>query len=54
VEYALNRTYALYLDVYNVTNEWNFERVVKAFNFESPWTAQKTGASFTAGVKARF
>jgi iron complex outermembrane recepter protein len=53
-EYRINRTYSAYFDIYNLTNEWNFERVVKAFGFESPWTAQHTGRAFTAGVKARF
>ncbi|MES2692997.1 MAG: TonB-dependent receptor [Verrucomicrobiota bacterium] len=53
-EYTINRTYSAYLDVYNLTNEWNFERVARAFGFESPWTAQHTGMAFTLGVKARF
>ncbi|MBI5381599.1 MAG: TonB-dependent receptor [Opitutae bacterium] len=53
-EYTINRIYSVYLDVFNLTNGWNFERVVKAFDFESPWTAQRTGIAFSAGVKARF
>ena len=53
-EYAINRTYSAYVDVYNLTNQWNFERTIKAFGFEAPWTAQHTGRSFTAGLKARF
>ena len=53
-EYSINRTYSAYLDIYNLTDEWNFQRVVKAFGLESPWSAQHTGMAFVAGIKARF
>ncbi len=53
-EYTINRTYSAYLDIYNLTDEWNFQRVVKAFGLESPWSAQHTGMAFVAGIKARF
>lgn len=52
--YTLSRTYSLYFDVYNVANEWSFERVTYAFDRELPFTAQGNGRVFHAGIKARF
>ncbi|MES2693026.1 MAG: TonB-dependent receptor, partial [Verrucomicrobiota bacterium] len=38
--YTINRTYSIYFDIYNLANEWSFERVTYAFGRELPFTAQ--------------
>lgn len=52
--YTINRTYSVYLDVYNLTNEWSFQRVTYNFGRELPFQAQHNGRVFHAGIKARF
>lgn len=53
-QYFLNRTYSLYLDVYNLTREWSSERVFDAFGRENKFAAIGNGVVFHAGIKARF
>ncbi len=53
-QYSINRTYSLYLDVYNLAGEWSFERVFDAYGRENTFQAQANGRVFHAGVKARF
>jgi iron complex outermembrane recepter protein len=53
-QYFINKSYSLYLDVYNLTNEWSFERVFDAFGRENAFSAQGNGMVFHAGVKMRF
>jgi TonB-dependent receptor len=54
VQYTLNRTYSFYFDVYNLTNDWNNNDYLHAFDREIPSYAAGPGTSFKAGVTGRF
>jgi TonB-dependent receptor len=54
VNYTINRTYSLYLDVYNLTNDYTNNDYLHAFGREIPSYASGPGMSFKAGVTARF
>ena len=54
LQYAINRRYSLYFDIYNLTNEWSFERIFDAYGRENKFQAQGNGTVYHAGVKARF
>jgi iron complex outermembrane recepter protein len=53
-QYTLNRTYSLYFDVYNLTNDWTNNDYVRLFGRDIPSYAAGAGTSFKAGVTARF
>lgn len=53
-QYIFNRTYTLYFDVYNLTNDWTNNDYLHAFGREIPSYASGAGTSFKAGVTARF
>ncbi len=53
-QYTLNRTYSLYLDVYNLTNDFNNTDYLHAWGREIPSYSAGPGTSFKAGVTARF
>lgn len=53
-QYNLNRTYSLYFDVYNLTNDWTNNDYVHAFGREIPSYASGAGTSFKLGVTARY
>ena len=52
--YNFSRAYSLYFDIYNLTNEWSFERVFDQFGREHKFSAQGNGVVFHVGFKARF
>ncbi len=54
VQYSINRRYSLYFDVYNLTNEWAFQRIFDAYGRENKFQAQANGTVYHAGVKMRF
>ena len=54
VNYMLTRTYSLYLDVYNLTNDYTNNDYLHAFGREIPSYSAGPGMSFKAGVTARF
>lgn len=51
---TINRTFSLYFDVYNLTNEWSLSRSFDAFGGRHGYLAQREGVIYHAGVKARF
>jgi TonB-dependent receptor len=53
-QYAISRTYSIFLDVYNLTREWSFERAFDAFGRENKFQAQGNGTVFHAGLRMRF
>ncbi|MBI5692210.1 MAG: TonB-dependent receptor [Verrucomicrobia bacterium] len=53
-QYAITRTYSIYLDVYNLTREWSFERIFAAYGREHQLQAQGNGTVFHAGLRMRF
>lgn len=53
-QYTINRTYSLYFDVYNLTNDWTNNDYLHAFGRKIPSYAAGAGTSFKAGVTARF
>lgn len=53
-QYTVSRTYSLYLDVYNLTNDFNNNDYLHAFGREIPSYAAGPGTSYKAGVTARF
>lgn len=54
VQYAINRRYSVYFDIYNLTNDWTNNDYVHAFGREIPSYAAGAGTSFKVGVTARF
>jgi iron complex outermembrane receptor protein len=54
LQYTINRRWSLYFDIYNLTNEWSFERTYEAFGRENNFSAQGNGTVYHAGVKYRF
>jgi TonB-dependent receptor len=54
LQYTVNRTYTLFFDAYNLTNDWNNNDYLHAFGREIPSYAAGPGTSFKAGVTARF
>lgn len=52
-QYTLNRTYSLFFDVYNLTNDWTNNDYVHAFGREIPSYASGAGTSFKLGMTAR-
>jgi outer membrane receptor protein involved in Fe transport len=53
-QYSINRAWSLYLDVYNLTNEWSFERIFDAYGRENRFSAQGHGTIYHAGMRYRF
>ncbi len=53
-QYNLSRTFSLYFDVYNLTNDWTNNDYVHAFGREIPSYAAGAGTSYKLGVTARF
>lgn len=54
MQYTITPRYSLYFDIYNLTNEWSFERSYEAFGYSNKFSAQGNGTVYHAGVKARF
>jgi TonB-dependent receptor len=54
VQYALSRTYSLFADVYNLTNDFTNNDYVHAWGREIPSYASGPGTSFKLGVTARY
>lgn len=53
-QYTINRTFSLYLDVYNLTNAWTNNDYVHNFGREMPSYASGAGTAYKAGITARF
>jgi iron complex outermembrane receptor protein len=53
-QYNINRSYTVFFDVYNLTNDWTNNDYVHAFGREIPSYASGAGSSFKLGVTARF
>jgi outer membrane receptor protein involved in Fe transport len=53
-QYTINRVYSVYLDVYNLTNDWTNNDYIHAFDREIPSYAAGAGTSYKVGVTARF
>jgi hypothetical protein len=52
-QYSVSRTYSLFFDVYNLTNDWTNNDYVHAFGREIPSYASGAGTSFKLGLTAR-
>ena len=52
-QYTLNRTYSLFFDVYNLTNDFTNNDYLHAFGREIPSYASGPGTSFKFGLTAR-
>ena len=53
IQYNLSRTYSLYFDIYNLTNDWTNNDYLHAFGREIPSYAAGAGTSFKLGLTAR-
>ncbi len=53
-QYTINRTYSVYFDVYNLTNDGTNNDYLHAFDREIPSYTAVVGTSFKLGVTARF
>ncbi len=53
-QYNFSRTYSVYFDIYNLTNDWTNNDYVHAFGREIPSYASGAGTSYKLGVTARF
>lgn len=52
-QYTIDRTYSLYFDIYNLTNDWTNNDYIHAFGREIPSYASGAGTSFKLGMNVR-